>query len=89
MRMIADPQPTLDPMVPEVEDAVLRIALELQQVRQDHPNWTPRQQLQEARRRSASSMVAAIDAIEELDRTRKRAEGRRASSNDGAGLARC
>ena len=89
MRIDHGPAADARPNGAGVENAVLRIALELQQVRQEHPDWTPRQLLQEARRRSASSMLAAVDAIEDLDRVQKRAESRRASSNDGAGLARC
>jgi hypothetical protein len=42
----------------------LRIALELEAVKREHPEMTPRQALQEARRRSAPTMVAATDAIE-------------------------
>ena len=59
-----DPIPTIDPTTPEVENACLRIALELEAVKREHPEMTPRQALQEARRRSARTMIAAADAIE-------------------------
>jgi hypothetical protein len=59
-----DTLPTLDPKMPEMENAALRIALELELVRLDHPEMTPHEQLREARRRSATLMTAACDAIE-------------------------
>jgi hypothetical protein len=59
-----DPTPTRDTTLPEVENAALMIALELEQVRWEHPNLPPRAQMQEARRRSAEAMVAAIDEVE-------------------------
>ena len=64
MRIRPDPQPAIDWATPEIENACLRIALELQAVKHEHPEMTPRQALQEARRRSARTMVAAVDAIE-------------------------
>jgi hypothetical protein len=45
--------------LPEVQAALARIRLELTQIRRDQPAWPPRQQLQEARARSFSAMVAA------------------------------
>ena len=58
------PIPILDPTVPAVQQALLRIKLELALVRLEHPEMTPRQQLAEARRRCAEVMVAAADVLE-------------------------
>jgi hypothetical protein len=57
-----DPPPTLDLTAPEVENACLRIALELEEVKREYPDWPHRAQLQEARRRSAQAMLDAIEA---------------------------
>ena len=70
------PQPTLDPMVPEVENACLRIALEFEPAKREHPEITPRQALQEARRRSATTMIAAADAIEAKRARQRLQDGR-------------
>jgi hypothetical protein len=50
--------------IPAVRQAVELITLELKLVRLQHPEMTPREQLQEAKRRCAAAMVAAADAIE-------------------------
>jgi len=59
-----DRPPTLDPTVPEVQAALDQIRIELAAVQREHPEMTPRQQLQEARRRCAGAMVAVVDVIE-------------------------
>jgi hypothetical protein len=64
MKMIWDPPPALDPIVPEVQAAVDRIRIELQLVKLEQPSWTPFEQLREARRRCAKAMVDAVDGCE-------------------------
>jgi hypothetical protein len=49
---------------PLAQNALNRIILELALIKHEEPTSPPRQQLQEARRRSAEAMVAAADAIE-------------------------
>jgi hypothetical protein len=59
-----DPLPPIDPSLPEWQQVLARIQIELILVRREFPELPPRAQLQEARRRSAKPMVAAVDALE-------------------------
>jgi hypothetical protein len=78
LRPTDTPRP-IDPMLPEVQTAIDRIKSELMQVEHEFPTWTPCQVLREAKRRCAGAMVAAADAIEELDRRRRMAQRNGAS----------
>jgi hypothetical protein len=68
-----DPLPAIDPDLPEWQQALARIQIELMLVRRECPDLPPRAQLQEARRRCAKAMVAAADALE-LDARRRWAQ---------------
>jgi hypothetical protein len=61
--------PSFSPTVPTVHQALMQIELELASVRIEQPEWTPHQQLAEARRRCSAAMIAAADAIEETGLT--------------------
>jgi hypothetical protein len=64
MKMITDPLPTVDPVLPAMRQAIHIIRLQLMLVETECPGLTPRQQLAEARRRSHKAMAEAADAIE-------------------------
>jgi hypothetical protein len=63
----------IDPDLPAWQQALARIQIELMLEWREHPEMTPRQALQEARRRAAKPMLDAVDAME-LDARRRRAQ---------------
>ena len=70
----SDPPPDLDMNIPGMSEALAQLKLELLLVQLELPQLTPHQQLQEARRRCARTLVAVADAQEELDRRRRLAQ---------------
>lgn len=71
MDMLTHDLPTIDPTMPEWQQALARIQIELMLVRHEHPDMTERAQLQEARRRAHKPMVDAIDALEQKAQRRR------------------
>jgi hypothetical protein len=65
-----DTPPLIDPTLPEVTVAVMKIRSWIQTLQREEPDWTAHQIAREARRRSVRALLTAIEAADGARRVR-------------------